>query len=225
MKSGGKYRFKYVFILTYGRSGSTLLMGILNAMPGVLIRGENYNFLYPVYQSIAQVALAKQRVSKPSDSTHPWFGAETYDIDSFSAALVAACKNLLIGDESQGPHEVLGFKEIRYFKIFENPDFTGYIDFINNAFPDSCFVLNTRNHSEVCGSAWWSKQDPAKLSIKLAAFEKRIEEIFLVRPNFYKIDYSDIVSKTGELAGLYEFLGADFDEAAIAQVLAQKHSY
>ena len=31
----------HVFVMTYGRSGSTLLMGILNSIPGWLLRGEN----------------------------------------------------------------------------------------------------------------------------------------------------------------------------------------
>ena len=31
----------YVFVMTYGRSGSTLVQGLLNAIPGYLIRGEN----------------------------------------------------------------------------------------------------------------------------------------------------------------------------------------
>jgi hypothetical protein len=31
----------YVFVMTYGRSGSTLLMGLLNTIPGYLVRGEN----------------------------------------------------------------------------------------------------------------------------------------------------------------------------------------
>ena len=30
----------YVFICTYGRSGSTLLQGVLNSIPGYLIRGH-----------------------------------------------------------------------------------------------------------------------------------------------------------------------------------------
>ena len=32
--------FGYLFVVTYGRSGSTLLMGLLNSIPGYLIRGE-----------------------------------------------------------------------------------------------------------------------------------------------------------------------------------------
>jgi len=32
---------RYVFVVTYGRSGSTLMQGLLNALPGVLVRGES----------------------------------------------------------------------------------------------------------------------------------------------------------------------------------------
>ena len=33
-------KFDYIFIISYGRSGSTLLQGVLNSIDGVLIRGE-----------------------------------------------------------------------------------------------------------------------------------------------------------------------------------------
>lgn len=36
----------YVFIITYGRSGSTLTQNLLNSLPGYCIRGENSNLLY-----------------------------------------------------------------------------------------------------------------------------------------------------------------------------------
>lgn len=36
-------KFNHILIITYGRSGSTLLMSLLNTVDGVLIAGENYN--------------------------------------------------------------------------------------------------------------------------------------------------------------------------------------
>ena len=39
----------YVFVMTYGRSGSTLLMGLLNTIPGYLVRGENDDALRYLY--------------------------------------------------------------------------------------------------------------------------------------------------------------------------------
>ena len=35
----------FVFVVTYGRSGSTLLQNVLNTIPGYCIRGENANTL------------------------------------------------------------------------------------------------------------------------------------------------------------------------------------
>lgn len=44
-------RFGSVLIITYGRSGSTLLQGILNSIPGYLIRGENENLMAHFYNA------------------------------------------------------------------------------------------------------------------------------------------------------------------------------
>ena len=43
MEPASPPRFRTVNIVTYGRSGSTLLMGLLNAIDGYRIRGENFN--------------------------------------------------------------------------------------------------------------------------------------------------------------------------------------
>ena len=42
---------RFLFVVTYGRSGSTLVQGLLNAMPGVLVRGENNLFVLPLFRS------------------------------------------------------------------------------------------------------------------------------------------------------------------------------
>src|SRR5262245_42168913 len=50
----GRDDLSYVFVMTYGRSGSTLLMGLLNTLPGYLIRGENddaMKFLYDFHRT------------------------------------------------------------------------------------------------------------------------------------------------------------------------------
>src|SRR5829696_1859856 len=47
----------YVFVMTYGRSGSTLLMGLLNTIPGYLVRGENddaLRFLYDFHRTCVE---------------------------------------------------------------------------------------------------------------------------------------------------------------------------
>ena len=42
---------KTVFVVTYGRSGSTVLQNMLNALPGHILRGENANLLAPLVRA------------------------------------------------------------------------------------------------------------------------------------------------------------------------------
>lgn len=44
-------RFNHILIITYGRSGSTLLMSLLNTVDGVLIAGENYNVCLHLFRA------------------------------------------------------------------------------------------------------------------------------------------------------------------------------
>src|SRR6266542_2209527 len=72
-------RFSSVLIITYGRSGSTLLQGLLNSIEGCLVRGENYNFCYGLYRSYRSLRATHHRYggrNRSSSPAHPWFGAE-----------------------------------------------------------------------------------------------------------------------------------------------------
>ncbi|MEY4137633.1 MAG: hypothetical protein RL205_1761, partial [Actinomycetota bacterium] len=65
---------RYLTVVTYGRTGSTAIQATLNALPGVLVRGENYNAfrgLHDYVQSIAETA-DRHSSGKP---THPWYGS------------------------------------------------------------------------------------------------------------------------------------------------------
>ena len=52
--------FDVILIITYGRSGSTLLQGILNSISGVLVRGENANMCYHVFYAYQAILEAKK---------------------------------------------------------------------------------------------------------------------------------------------------------------------
>ena len=67
-------RLRFVTVVTYGRTGSTVLQAALNALPGVIVRGENYSALRGLnayVQAIAETA-DRHHAGKP---THPWFGS------------------------------------------------------------------------------------------------------------------------------------------------------
>ena len=52
--------YQHVLIITYGRSGSTLLQGLLNSIDGCIVRGENYDAckgLFRTYQAVSYTHL------------------------------------------------------------------------------------------------------------------------------------------------------------------------
>src|SRR5690606_768941 len=70
----------YLFIVTYGRSGSTLLMSILDTLPGFCIRGENGGVLYDLFTFHTKATNAREKWSgrKPLEPLHPWYGIDGY---------------------------------------------------------------------------------------------------------------------------------------------------
>ncbi len=64
----------YLFVVTYGRSGSTLVGGLLNAIPGYLIRGENDDALRHLWQYHRTLVAAKEKRTGTRSRTHPFYG-------------------------------------------------------------------------------------------------------------------------------------------------------
>jgi hypothetical protein len=66
----------HLFIVTYGRSGSTLLQGILNSTPGVLIRGENRGISYKLHEfhriTVVTATRSPSSRSPPQGRDRPW---------------------------------------------------------------------------------------------------------------------------------------------------------
>lgn len=212
--------YRYVFILTYGRSGSTLLMGILNSLPHYCIRGENNNVLYRLFE--AHKSLTKARVEAVLNSdklTNPWFGLNETDPHRFAEGLIEAfVANVLKPGRS---HTTIGFKEIRH-SYAEISDFDGYIAFIRERFAGCRIIFNHRNLEEVVKSKWWSTMPTAREKLQL------MEDRFNAVPDagdLFHFNYDQIDRGLGHVRDLFEFLGEPFNEAAIRAVLDVKHSY
>ena len=133
-------KYKSILVVTYGRSGSTLLQGLLNSIDNVVVRGENHDFCWGLYSSWKSLVLSKQQHSGES-STDAWFRAGLLNADLF---LQHASE--IIKEQLQLPDESLcyGFKEIRYIKhLHELP---AYLNFSQKAFPSPAIIFNTRSH-------------------------------------------------------------------------------
>ena len=209
----------YLFIVTYGRSGSTLLMGVLNSIPGFLLRGENANALHHLFRYHQTLSEGSRRwkAIRTRQATHPFYGAA-----DFPARKSLKRSRELVLDTVLRPRvdtRVTGFKEIRW----DQGDLDEYVAWLREVFPGARFVFNTRAHGEVLRSGWWPRVADgaavlARQEAALLAVADRLGDAA------YRVHYNDYVSDPSTLAGLFAWLGEPFDEAMVRAVLQKQHS-
>lgn len=210
--------YRYVFVVTYGRSGSTLLQGLLNSLPGYRIRGENYNVLYRLYQADAALTKAYDEYHRTGweRPTSAWYGIGETRPAAFRADLVESfVRNVL---RPRAGDRVLGFKEIRYTPVHQD-DLAKFLTFLRKAFPGCKIVFNHRDPAAVAASAWWVNVDDALAKIQAA--DERFYTFADAHHFHYR--YDDLDDSLSNVRDLMAFLGAPFDETAIRAVLNTTH--
>lgn len=212
---------EYVFILTYGRSGSTLVQGILNAIPGYLIRGENRDALYHLFKFHQTCVQEVARVTREDGSTlpvtHPFYGMDAFAVEQSLAGIRELVTRTLLRPEPDT--RVSGFKEIRWYQ----EDLPDYVAFLCEAFPGARFIVNTRDNEAVLASKFWrSKPRDGRL-------ERAEQSILAVAGSLgdaaFRVHYDDYINDPKSLAALFDWLGEPFDEAVVRGVMAVRHSY
>lgn len=217
--TSGRRELSYVFVVTYGRSGSTLLMGLLNSIPGYLLRGENWDALHHLYLFHRTLADGSQRWSptRTRRRTHPFFGAA-----DFPARVSIDRIRQLVLDTVLRPRpetRVTGFKEIRWY----HDDVVEYVAWLREVFPGARFVVNTRDHDQVLRSGWWAKhpEHAASLPVVEARILALAEEL---GDAAYRVHYNEYVADPSVLRGLFAWLGELYDEESVRAVLDTRHS-
>ena len=209
----------YVFVMTYGRSGSTLLMGLLNTIPGYLVRGENDDALRYLYDFHRTCVERSQYwpVERVRMRTDPFYG-----IGDFPPAVSLAAIRRLAVETLLRPKpdtRVTGFKEIRWY----HADLEDYVAWLQEVFPGARFLVNTRNHEDVLKSKWWA--EGGDKSEHLADVESRILALAeSLGDAAYRVHYDDYVADPTVLRGMFAWLGEPFDEASVRATMAVRHS-
>lgn len=216
-------KYKSIIIVTYGRTGSTLLQGIVNQIPGCVVRGENYNFIYKIYEAYKKLQHAKkmesEENSKYNTPQHSWYGASQFDLELFINSQKEMIKKLLIGDSSA---QYYGFKEIRYFGILD--ELEEFIQFLELVMEDVAIVFNVRNSSDVANSSWWKETNKTKLIPKLDRIQNEFKTLAQKKENSFYFDYDELMQDSMIVQKLYEFLDVAFDVEKIKTVLSIEHS-
>lgn len=145
---------RFVTVVTYGRTGSTVLQAALNALPGVVVRGENYSALRGLHQYVQSLAETADRhhAGKP---THPWFGSARLDPRAVLEDLRAHVLRTVLRPKADTAW--IGFKEVRYEPgHFADYDvLLDYLLFLDKLFPGMAYVLNVRDPQTAARSGWW----------------------------------------------------------------------
>ncbi|NPD47863.1 lipopolysaccharide assembly protein LapB [Lentimicrobium sp. S6] len=223
-KDSHNLKYQHILIITYGRSGSTLLQGILNTIDGVIIRGENENIFFDLYQTYKKLLQLKNSHKTAVLPNQPWFGISFINENLLLSQYQELAKTILLAESASSSQELcLGFKEIRYDKVGD--EFETYLDFLTQLFPKTAFIFNTRNLKDVSNSAWWRDKKPEQVIEELSHLETQFKAYSDKHNYCFQIDYSDVISKGEKLKGLFDFLGAPYKPNTIDTVLSTPHSY
>lgn len=210
-------------VITYGRTGSTLLVGLLNTARRTLVRGENANFFYHLYQSYDALVRARQRGG--AQPNHPFFGIKDADAEGYLDLCRKAVRTVLAPRATRftGP-TTIGFKEIRYLDMSEG-ELRKYIAFLEKIFPDPVFIFLTRDHKDVATSGFYVKL-AKKINVveQLEACDRNFAKIAAEKDNTFSIGYTDLKLDSEKLKSLFGFIGLNYDKAEIARILQIDHS-
>ena len=206
-----------VFIVTYGRSGSTLLQRIMQTIPGMCFRGENSGTLEMLYRSAVRASETRNEFGQwklPPD--RPWHGADLIIPQHYSAALAQVFINQII---NPGPKQRwIGFKEIRYDTL--DDELSSFLDWIVETFPNSYFLFNTRNHEDVANSAWWAQRDRDKVMTLLEKLDKRFELYNRKRPDRSFINtYEQLTENPQSIEPFFRKMGVHYNGKKILKIM------
>jgi Sulfotransferase family len=214
---------RFVFVVAYGRSGSTLVQGLLNALPRVLVRGENNFYVLPIYQSMVLARRFRRRYHGPgsNDITSAFYGVNGVRPADFAAFARDLVVKQLLGEEARRRLDVIGFKEVRWHHIGADEE-ADFFDFMDLAFPGAQYVLNERDHQSVVTSGFWRRSDPGEVVHAVTRTEEIHGYLRATRPErvydtrFEVLTGDDDAAVEKQLRGLAEFVVGTCDDAVLA---------
>lgn len=202
--------FHSLVVVTYGRSGSTLLQGLLNTLPGVVVRGENAFFVEPLYRSdqrLSEFAASYRSDAASRGPRSPGFGADEIDEDRYRLGLSRLIRSQLQGASRDRPC-VLGFKEIRWADL-DGHDWAPFTDWLETVMPNLGYIVHTRKRSDVRASGGWPEVPRARFDRMMRRTIGYQRFLIETRPDrVYKSKYERLIADPlAEYQSLSEWLG------------------
>ena len=224
----GTSRFRSVYVVTYGRSGSTLLTGYLSHLPGFDIKGENY--LFPLPLADAQRLLAEAQglhYSGRELPASPWYGSQLFSTVQWKRDMRRALLNQLY-PRHRIP-KTIGFKEIRWWYRTTDADFEEKLSWLLNVRAPGAVIFLTRDLDKTMAGAWWAKESEeqrAESRAGLEAFERRALAYAAAHPEHsVHVTYEDFCADSNAAQRVCRLLGVPFREDVYKQTMGERYSY
>ena len=222
---------RYVFVVTYGRSGSTLTQGMLNTLPRTLVRGENNLYVLSMYRAWAGLRNFKRKFGGPGSAkpASAFYGLGEVDLDAFAASVRDLTQRQLLGDVALADIDRLGFKEVLWHRV-RPEQWTRFFGFMDLAFDEPLYVLNRRDVSQVLTSGFWLTEEPEEAQRQIDRILKMQDHLRETRPErCFDTAFEDMVSEDREVAGdqlrrLAEFVTGSCDDDLLAAMLATRET-
>lgn len=216
-------RYRSVIVVTYGRTGSTLLQGLLNTIDGMTVLGENEGAFFDLFEFHNKMRRCNGRGSLNDLPSSPFYGAGRLDAAAMLDTLRGVVADYFAPFSAEDCVRCIGFKEVR-FK--DHPErMVAYLEFLEVIFPDPAFLFLWRDHDAVLRSGFWKSEDRVRAGRILAQVEAEAARFASGRPNCFVLDYADLAADAPRLREMVQFLGGRFDADRIARVIEIPHSY
>ena len=215
----------YLFVVTYGRSGSTLVQGLLNTLPRTLVRGENNLYVLPFYQAEKLAAEFKEehKTHGAANTSSAFFGLHELKLEDFARTTGEFVTRQLLGTTSPADVDVLGFKDVFWHRVTAE-DTTDFFRFMDDAFPGARYVLNQRDHEAVAGSGFWQNFEQSEVYAAIARVEEIQEHLRSTRPDrvldlrYELLTSEDQSVSDQQLRSMAEFVTGSCDDALLASL-------
>ncbi|MCA8867326.1 MAG: sulfotransferase [Rhodobacteraceae bacterium] len=209
-----------IFIVTYGRSGSTLLQSLLQSIPGAHIVGENYNALEGLFRTAERARMARSKWGKKDHPpNHPWHNASRIRPVRLETGLAEVFTRELIAPPRDA--RWIGFKEIRFQTL--DDDFEGFLNFQRRAFPNAFFVFNSRRGEDVANSAFWKKRPRDQVLDMVTRMDARFADFADKNPDCsHHVFYEQTIDDPATLQPLFDKLDEPLDLDAAKAVLGER---
>ncbi|NDR58937.1 sulfotransferase [Aliiruegeria sabulilitoris] len=215
---------KHIFIVTFGRTGSTALLKTLNAIEGACIRGQNGALLCSLAEAAETLAdRHRERSGNRARLTgNPWYGIDEANPDDFARSLAQSfARNVLNPPEGT---RITGFKEINYTdETLTDRNFDAVLGFMLRYFEDPHIIFLTRDPVEASQSGWWQDRDQDVVTDVLEMTIERFHKAHAANPErSFLIDHADFDRNPAGLLPLLDWLGETLPMDLLANSLEER---